>query len=462
MRDLLFISVALGLVPVSLRRPWIGILAFYWTADFVPQGMSWGIARSFPFAMVIGGATLLGFLFSKDRKPLPRNAATFFMLALTVQFTLSTIVAHNPDAWRIWEIVMKILLMTFVTMSLFQDRARLRWLYLVPTLCLGFYGVKGAFWVLRTGGGAGANTEAASEGNRIFGPDMGFFADSNGIGLVLCMILPMLLCFAREETRPWLKRGFQITFWLCIISVIFTFSRGAYLGLAVVFLVLIWRSPWRLRFATAALVVGVIAAPLAPERFWVRLESITQQQSADTRDQSSASRIESFETAWNIAVSRPFTGAGFKAHSSPDIWAIYYGPVYRNTYDPHSIYFQLLGEHGLLGFGLYMGMFISTLLTLRRLRKRWRNHPDNGYLSHYAEMTQLSLYPFLVCGAFIPAAYIDISYFLVATTSMLFVLSQEAERAEAPSPVPQSKRPSAVTVRQNALPSRSRRRPRHV
>ena len=465
MRDLLFISVALGLVPVSLCRPWIGILGWYWAADFVPQGLSWGIAKSFPFSMVIGGATLLGFLFAKDRKPLPRNAATFFMLALTVQFTLSTIFAHNPDAWRIWEIVMKVLLMTFVTMSLFQDRARLRWLYLVPTLCLGFWGVKGAVWALRTGGGTGVGGEGysgAESGGRIYGPEMGFFADANAIGLALNMILPMLLYFAREEKRPWLKRGFQITFWLSIISVIFTFSRGSYLGLAVVFLVLIWRSPWRLRFATAALVVGVIAAPLAPERFWIRLESITQQQSAATRDQSSASRIESFEAAWNIAVSRPFTGAGFKALSTPDIWAIYYGPGYWSTYDPHSIYFQLLGEHGLLGFGLYMGMFISTLLTLRRLRKRWRNHPDNGYLSHYAEMTQLSLYPFLVCGAFIPVAYLDISYLLVATTSILFVLSHEAERAEAPSPVQHSKRPSAVTARQNALPPRPRRRPRHV
>src|SRR5207253_326069 len=151
----------------------------------------------------------------------------------------------------------------------------------------------------------------------------------------------MLLYFSREETRPWLKRGFQIAFWLSIISIIFTFSRGSYVGLAVIFLVLVWRSPWRLRFATAALVVGILAAPLAPERFWVRLESISEQQSADTRDMSTVSRLESFETAWNVAVSRPLTGAGFKALASPDIWAIYYGPIYRGTYNPHSIYFQL-------------------------------------------------------------------------------------------------------------------------
>jgi probable O-glycosylation ligase (exosortase A-associated) len=461
-RDILFVSVVLGLVPVCLRSPWLGILAWYWTAYFVPQGLSWGFARSFPFAMVVGGATLLGFIFTKDRKPLPRNSATFFLLACTVQFTLTTIVAHNPDdAWEMWNRVMKILLMTFVTMSLFQDRARLRWLYMVPALGLGFYGVKGVLWILR-GGGGGGDVDAASEGGRIFGPDMSFFADANSIGPALCMILPLLLYLSREEKRWWLKYTLKIAFGASIVSILFTFSRGAFLGLSVVCLVLVWRSPWRLRFATSVLVVGIIAAPLAPQRLWVRLESLIQQQSAETRDQSTVSRLESFETAWNIAIRRPFTGAGFKALSSVDIWAIYFGPSFRGTYDPHSVYFEILGEHGLLGFGLYMGVIVSTMLTLRRLRKRWRNHPEHGYLSHYAEMTQLSLYPFLVCGAFIPFAYFDLYFLLVATTSMLFVLSEDAERAEVLSTVAPPRRSPAVAVRPDALPSRRPRRPRHV
>ena len=460
MRDVLVVSVILGLVPVSLKRPWLGVLAWYWIAYFVPHGLTWGFAKTFPVAVLIGGATLVGFLFTKDRKPLPKDWTTYFMLACVVQFTLTTILAHNPDlAWGKWDRVMKILLMTFVTMSLFQDRARLRWLYMVPALGLGFYGVKGALWVLRTGGGGG---EGGAEGQRVFGPDMSFFADANAIGPALCMVLPILLYLSREEERPWLKRIFQIAFGLSIISVIFTFSRGAFLGLAVVFLVLVWRSPWRMRFATAVLVVGLLAAPLAPERLWERLSSITKQESAETRDMSTVGRLQSFETAWNIAVSRPFTGAGFRALWNEDIWAVYFGPSYYKAFDAHSVYFEVLSEHGLLGFGLYIGALISTLVSLRTLRKRWRNHPEHGYISRYAEMTQLSLYPFLICGAFIPFAYFDLYFLLLATSSMLFVLSKEAERVEVPVPVSQQKRSPAIAVRSNALPSRSRRRPRHV
>jgi putative inorganic carbon (HCO3(-)) transporter len=462
-RDILVLSVILGLVPVSLKRPWLGILAWYWISYFVPHGLTWGFMRTFPVAVLIGGATLVGFLFAKDRKPLPRTATTLFLLACVAHFTLTTLLAYNPAlAWVKWERVMKILLMTFVTMSLFQDRARLRWLYMIPALGLGFYGVKGALWVVRTGGGGGSAEMAAVEGGRVFGPAGSFFSDANAIGPALCMILPILLYLAREEERPWLKRIFQVAFGLSILSVIFTFSRGAFLGLAVIVAVLIWRSPWRMRFATAVLVIGLLAAPLAPERLWERLGSITQQESAETRDMSTVGRVQSFETAWTIAMSRPLTGAGFWALWNPEIWAIYFGPSYYKAFDAHSVYFEVLSEHGVLGFGLYMGALVSTLLTLRRLRTRWRNHPEHGYLSRYAEMTQLSLYPFLVCGAFIPYAYFDLYFLLLATTTILFALSQVAERAEVSSPAPQQRRSSAVVVRPNALPPRSRRRLRHV
>src|SRR5262249_47453050 len=187
---------------------------------------------------------------------------------------------------------------------------------------VGFYGVKGLLWVLRTGGGGGGDIDAAgaaSEGGRIFGPDMSFFSDANGMGLGLCMILPLLLYLSREEERWWLRYIFRIAFGASILAAIFTYSRGTFLGLAVVGLVLIWRSPWRLRFATALLVAGILAAPLAPERLWVRLGTISEQQSAETRDASTVGRIESFETAWHSAISNPFTGVGFRGLSTEAI-----------------------------------------------------------------------------------------------------------------------------------------------
>ena len=452
-RDVVFLLMWLGLIPVSFFRPWIGILAWYWIAYMVPHGQTWGFARTLPVAVGIGAATLLGFvLSSKDRKPLPRNPITFFVLAFCVHFTLTTIVAYNPElSWGKWNWVSKVILMTLVTMCLFQDRVRLRWLYMVPAVGLGFYGVKGALWVFRTGGG-----------QLVMGPDMSFFGDNNTLGLALCMALPLLLYLAREEKRQWLKLILQVTFGLSIIGILFTYSRGAFLGLLTILAVLIWRSPWRIRFATAILLMALVGAPLAPERLWQRLESIGQQESAETRDTSTVGRLEAWETGWKIALSRPFTGAGFRALHNQELWLIHFGPNFYKVFDAHSVYFEVLSEHGFVGIGLYLGALFSALLALRRIRKRWHGHPEHGYLSHYAEMTQLALCPFLISGAFLGVAYFDLYFLLLGTTAVLYELSRVAQAAAVPAKAAQKSPSSAIAVRPRAVPVRPRRRPRHA
>jgi len=451
-RDITFLLIWLYLIPVSIFRPWIGVLAWYWLAYFVPHGLTWGFARTLPVAVGIGGATLLGFVMSKERKPLPRSPVTYFMLACAIDFTLTTIFAHNRElAFGKWEWVSKVLLMTFVMMSLFQDRVRLRWLYMVAALGLGFYGFKGGLWVLMTGGG-----------ELVLGPEKSFFEDNNTLGLALGMILPVLLYLSREEKRRWLKWFLRLTFSLSIIAMIFTYSRGAFLGLLAILSILVWRSPWRMRFGVTILLAVLIGAPLAPDRLWERLGSIAQQDSAETRDQSSASRLEAWQTAWKIGLSNPVMGAGFRALQNADLWLRYFGEGYFKAYDPHSVYFEVLEEHGFLGVGFYFGALVSALVILRRLRKRWRNDPDHGYISHYAEMLQLSFCPFLVSGVFLGVAYFDLYFLLLGTVAVLHELSRVAETAAMPASAAKEGPRSVVRARPIAVLSRPRRRPRHA
>ncbi len=212
-----------------------------------------------------------------------------------------------------------------------------------------------------------------------------------------------------------------------IITVLFTYSRGAFLGLAVTIGVLIWRSPWRVRFATIVLVSTIIAAPLVPAALKDRIGSFTSQESAETRDNSSWGRIEAWTTAWGIAVSHPFFGEGFKALWNTELWNLYFGNDYLAVRDVHSLYFEILSEHGLLGLLIYLSILFRTLSTLRRLRRRWRDDPEHGYLSRYAEMTELAIYPYLVAGAFLGVAYFDLYFLMIATGILLEHLSQEAE-----------------------------------
>jgi len=414
-RDILIAGTILAFIPVSFFRPWIGVLVWSWIAYMAPHKLAWDFAQSLPVAMMIGGATIAGFLFTKDRKPLPRVLGVWVLFALTIHFTITTTFAINPDmAWGKWDWVLKALLITFVTMLLFQERSRLRALFMVIALSLGYYGVKGGLWVLRTGGE-----------NRIFGPESTFFGDNNTVGLALSMALPLMLGLARTESRQWLRLLLRAMFAFSAAAILFTHSRGAFLALAVILGLLIWRSPWRFRFAITAVIVSLLALPFIPISLEERIQSIQEYQ----EDPSAIGRLQAWTTGYHLALARPLIGGGFRAFSDQSVWERYHPGEFLAARDAHSLYFEVLGEHGFLGLGLYFLLLGSTLVNVRRIRKRWRAHQEYGWLANYAEMIELAIYPFLVAGAFLGVAYFDLYFHLVAIGAILTTLSAQAERA---------------------------------
>lgn len=425
-RDLLLVAVLVPLVPVCFLRPWVGMVAWFWVAYFVPHSFTWGFARDLPIAMLVGGATLAGFVFTRGREPLPRTANVILLFAFAIHVTISTVLAHDPEtAWGKWDWVSKSLLMSFVSMSLFQDRRRLYWLFVVVASSFGLHGLKGGLYVLRTGGG-----------NHVFGPERSFFGDNNTFGLALCMALPMLLYLSRQEERVWPKRAYRIMFAFSCIAILFTYSRGAFVGLVVVLGILIWRSPWRLRFAVAVVIAAFVGTAFMPQGLKDRIGSIAEQDSSETRDGSVAGRLDAWHTASQIAAANPVFGEGFRALWNRQIWETFYGRDFYAARDAHSIYFELLAEQGIAGLVLYLAILTCTLLNLRSLRRRWRGDPEHGYIAHYAEMIQLSLYPFLISGAFLGVAYFDLYFLLVAVSASLAALSVKAERAVAAAAAP--------------------------
>lgn len=115
MRDLVLSLIIFGLLPLCVARPWIGILVWYWFGIMNPHRHTFRWAYDFQWGVLIGGATLLGVVFAKDRKPIPWNSSLVLMLLLMAYFTLTTFFAWAPSyAWPQWNKVAKIVLMTVV------------------------------------------------------------------------------------------------------------------------------------------------------------------------------------------------------------------------------------------------------------------------------------------------------------------------------------------------------------
>ena len=178
MRDYGLTAFIIALLPLCLMRPWIGIVVWYWFGLMNPHRHTWDFAFSMPFAALIGGATLIGAVMdTKDRKPIPWNAGLILVMVLVLYFTMTTIPAWAPEpAWLQWRKVIKIALMTFVATMFIYGRERIYALMLTIAFSIGFYGMKGFLFVVRSGGS-----------ERVQGPDGTFIEGNTFMGLALNM-----------------------------------------------------------------------------------------------------------------------------------------------------------------------------------------------------------------------------------------------------------------------------------
>jgi len=416
MRDYVLTAVVFALVPVCFARPWLGILAWYWIGLMNPHRLTWSFAYTMPFALMVGAATLLGALFAKDRRPVPWNRELVLIAVLLAYFTLTTFFSWAPQhAWPQLEKVAKIIFMTFVATMFIYGKDRIRGLLLVIVASIGFYGFKGGIWTILRGGS-----------ERVQGPENSFIDGNTFLGLALNMVIPLLVALARDESRPWLRRFLYVVAVLSVIASIFTYSRGAWLGLAVAIPLVLLQLDTKPRLILAiGLVVGALSASaIFPEKIFQRADTITNYE----EDGSANQRLMSWSVAWNVANEHPLVGAGFEFEWAEDGgWLDYGSEKYRGAFiaankdsaAAHSIYFQVLGQHGFVVFFIYVWLLVSVFLTLRRIRATARRNPDTLWISRYASGLFVGLAGYVVSGAFLSSAYFDLAWLYFALTAVL-------------------------------------------
>jgi probable O-glycosylation ligase (exosortase A-associated) len=433
MRDLLVIAVVMVSLPVAITRPFVGVLVWSWLGFMSPHRLGWGLASSLELSMFVALATLVGLILTNERRPVPRVRETYLLLAFWVMTLVSSYFAYNQEeVWESFNRLTKILVMLVVTIMLTQSRERLRTLLIVAAMSIGFYGVRGGIWALITGG----------EQGYALGPDGSFIGDNNGLALALDMTLPILLFLALEE-RGRLRVLLGMTAVLTFVTLPFTYSRGGALGLLVVLMMFAARSRWKWAVIPAGVLAAFVVVSFLPMRWFDRMNTIA----AYTEDGSAMSRLHAWQIGWALAIDNPIVGGGYQVFPNRDIWIKYLPDMtWTKPQSAHSIYFQVLGEHGFVGFGLFIGVLVSTLLSLNAIRRRARRLPDGDWFRNYAYMVQTSILAFMAAGAFYNLAYFDLIYFLVAVTIIMKqLLADRLAAAPAPEPEPAEIGPLGVT-----------------
>lgn len=406
MRDLVLTAVVAALLLLAFRTPAVGAYVYAWLSMMNPHKLTFGFAFSLPFAQVAALVTLLMLVVTKQRRALPRDPVVYVLLAMFGWMTVTTFFAIAPRAvaWDRWLFVFKIQLMVFVTWMLVYEPRQLRILIWVITLSVAFFGIKGGLWTVLTGGGG-----------RVWGPPGGLLEGNNELAVALVMLLPFLYYLQQTEPRKWIKRMLVVFMVLCAFSVLGSQSRGALLAIVVCafFLGLKSKYPWQTSISLMLLMV--LAFLFMPDSWLNRMETIGTYQ----QDTSAMSRIWTWKTLLAAAVDRPLVGAGFRADSL-EVFGRYapteppYDIFIGQFYVAHSIYFQMLGEHGFPGLGLFLLLGLVTWVRAGRIARQCTSQAELAlWMPTLMRMVQVSIIGFAAGGAFLSVAYLDLLYYLI-------------------------------------------------
>ena len=408
--------IAIASTILALFRPKFGLYAYLLFAILRPQYL-FGFAGSFAnFSMVVGVAMLMGWAFKgfgswdfgKGR----------WVVAGLVGFALwsamSALGALEPRlGWFALVNLSKIVLPFLVGVTMVRGVAEARillWIIVGAQAYVGFemhnsYYRNGYNW---------AN-------------DIGFGGmDNNCFGISLVSTVGPALALA-VSAKGWIARGAGVLCAALIVhTTLLTFSRGAMLGLLVLFVAAAVIVPKRPKMVLAIVLLFALTVRLTGPELMRRFESAFAEEG--DRDASASSRVQLWKDCLEVARTYPMFGVG------PDNWPLV---AQRFGWPPgkqaHSMWMQLAAELGYPGVTFLALFYLFTVFCLWKLA-RPRPRPKDQTASVLALGVILGLIGFAVSAQFVTIQGLETPYYVVMAAVVL-VRAQKTATETASQPV---------------------------
>lgn len=394
------------LLPITIVRPFIGVILWAWISFMNPHRLVYGgIALVVPWALLIFLGTMIGCLVAREPKRFPVNAVTVLIAMFLVMISFTTIFALAPwgDVLNKYSTVFKTFLFLLVMAALLTDRQRIHAFIWIMALSLAFFGIKGGAFTL-LGGGA----------SRVWGPDSSMIHDNNHLAVGLLVSMPLLNYLRMESRYPLIRYGFAAAMVLTLFGVVGSYSRGAFLALGAVSFYLWLKTPQKIISGVFILLLVGGAIAFMPESWVERMHSIQDYQ----EDPSAMGRLEIWRVAWLMAVNRPLFGGGFYAtYTQPVVDLFAQGVGARAV---HSIWFEVLGEHGFPTFFIWVGINVAGWVYARRIIKQATGVPSLEWCVNLAKMSQVSMIAYFSGGSFLSLCYWDYYFAILVAVSATY------------------------------------------
>jgi len=412
MTDLIIAFILLVFIIVGLSRPNVAIMGYIWIDLIKPQSIAYGFISGQPLSKVIAIICILSILFNiKKLNKLKDIKITLLLLLFAIWVTITTSFSLFPDvAWLKWNWAFKTIIAAVVIPFTIKDKKSLEALIWVFLASVSFYTISAGAKTMFGGGGYGARLIS---GGSNFG-----LAESSTLALAALICLPLLIHLLNNTLLMNKTTYYKIFIFALlltsILTVIGSYARTGLIGLFIFGCFMFVKSNQKFKVIIVLSFLSVLIYSLAPDTWFERMGTI----GTASEDSSALGRIVVWKWTFDFAKDN-FFGGGFHAYIANAGFLNAYHDNPHVIFDEtpkafHSVYFEVMGEHGFFGFALYLSIILGLFMQLRKVVK---NSKDSWEVELSKSLSQ-SLYIFCACAAFVGVAFQPIFYILA-----IFVIS---------------------------------------
>ena len=343
----------------------------------------------------------------------PREVNLVLLLALAG--LLSIPLALEPlTAWNALIEYLKVVLMFVVMVNVVRTEKRLRALLLLA-LVTSIVVSASAVNDYRLG------KFALGQNERIQGALGNLFDNPNDLALFLNTMIPIAFVMFLGS-RAMTKKLFYIALVVLFgAGVVCTTSRGGFIGLGCVIVVMAWKltQKYRLFVGGIALLIVMLVAVLGPGGLRSRLMK-------GSDDASTMTRTDELKRSIFLMARHPIFGLGMNNYI-----------LYSNSnHATHNGYTQIGAEMGIAALVFYTLFLVTPIVRLSRIRRNWNESDNRRHLRYLCLGIETSLIGYMVTSFFLSVAYLWYAYFLVgyAVTLRRLISADEFETARSSQP----------------------------
>jgi putative inorganic carbon (HCO3(-)) transporter len=416
MQGLFLFLVWLALVLLGLRAPFVFGLGYIWVDLFTPQFVNPAVMSLFPVSMIMGAGAVGAYLLADRRAPPGARLGIVLPLIWATWITLTTTWAEVPDdAWAKWDWACKTVLFSAFMPFLFRSRVQIEAAILVIVLSIAAHAIPFGAKTLIGGGGYGRQLGLIRMNSSL--------GESSTLAVDCVAILPLLAWLARHgqiaasivPRQRLLRLGYLGLAGAAVLTTLGTYARAGLVSLGVFAAFHWWGSRHKILLAAAFCVLGAGLFALMGDRYTQRMSTIAD----PTHEQSAATRLAVWNWTYHYALEHPL-GGGFDVYRINKLdLAIGEREVEEQARAFHSMYFEVLGEHGFVGAGIFASLLATFFVSAWRIMRRARRIAELAWMADLAKAMLVSGCAYCCGAAFIGVAFQPFHYYLFALTVAL-------------------------------------------